>query len=199
MKITKSKLKQIIKEELRAVVESSMFGPTSLPKDRDDEEYLINPNINFDPEKDILKKASAAYDSSLNTVASQASEKAAQSAEGSYGMTAKKAHRRQMGRLKSFEKPNFLTDEEARVHQYVINKFNQKNKEGIQDGWRSRLKAHRNKRINLANQPEWLIQGEIMDLFGEAEDALGVSWKTIDSVLQKLDAEERLHGRSIYS
>ena len=40
MKITKSKLMEIIKEELAVVLESSMYGPTRLPSPDDEKERL---------------------------------------------------------------------------------------------------------------------------------------------------------------
>ena len=92
MKITKSKLKQIIKEELEAVMESTLYGPMNTAPRR--AKRTLSPEeaemINFDPEDDAAEYYGDKYNSSLNTVGISSSEA---DAEGSHGIGAIRTRR----------------------------------------------------------------------------------------------------------
>lgn len=149
MKITKSKLKQIIKEELEAVMESSLFGPMKASPDqsrRSSGRTSRRDQEKFDSEKNDF--AAAAYDNSLNTVGISSSEA---DVEGGYGIDAIRKRRAQerayQDALSVINSP--LSRDQQKVHNLVNKEFNK------YAGWS--LKANNDTgKINFVIQPDWV-------------------------------------------
>ena len=152
MKITKSKLKQIIKEELEAVMESTLYGPMNTAPPRP--KRTLSPEevemINFDPEADAAEYYGDKYNRSLNTVGITSSEA---DAEGSYGIDAIRTRR---GIEKNYQDAKRALNSPISPQQRKIHRKAQQHMKTI--GRSLRLK--RNGAIDLSRQPDW-VEGEI--------------------------------------
>jgi hypothetical protein len=150
MKITKSKLKQIIKEELEAVMESSLYGPTNTAPRRP--RRTLSPEeaemINFDPEADAAEYTSDKYNRSLNTVGISSSEA---DAEGSHGID---AIRRRRAMEKNYQDARRAINSPISPEQRKIHRKAQQHMKTI--GRSLRLKP--NGAVDLSRQPDWVEQ-----------------------------------------
>ena len=150
MKITKSKLKQIIKEELEAVMESTLYGPMNTAPPRP--KRTLSPEeaemINFDPEADAAEYSSDKYNRSLNTVGISSSEA---DVEGSYGRDVMRVRR---GIEKNYQDTKRALNSPISPRQreiHSIAKERMKKEYGRSLGIRGTNGA-----IDLTNQPEWV-------------------------------------------
>lgn len=149
MKITKSKLKQIIKEELEAVMESTLYGPKNTAPPRP--KRTLSPEeaemINFDPEADAAEHTSDKYNRSLNTVGISSSEA---DAEGSHGIDARRTRRaieKNYQDIKTkLDSP--ISDRQRKIHRIAKERFKK------EQGRSLRIKP--NGAIDLSMQPDWV-------------------------------------------
>lgn len=151
MKITKSKLKQIIKEELEAVMESSLYGPMKASPDLDSRRSRRTSRRDqekFDSRENDF--AAAAYDNSLNTVGISSSEA---DVEGNYGIDAIRKRRAQERAYQDAKSAinSRISDSQREIHR--------KAQQHMKTVGRN-LGLKQNGAIDLSRQPDW-VEGEI--------------------------------------
>ena len=148
MKITKAKLKQIIKEELEAVMESTLYGPMKASPDlsrRNSRRTSRRDQDEFDSKENDF--ASAAYDSSLNTVGISSSEA---DAEGSYGIDARRTRRAIEKNYQDAKRAlnSSISPRQKEIHRIAKERFKKEQGRSLRIG--------PNGAIDLSMQPDWV-------------------------------------------
>ena len=165
MKITKSKLMEIIKEELAVVLESSMYGPTRLPNP-DDEKERLPKRYNYEEEP--------TFDSPEVSSIGVTSDPGENPRSNRVRMARQRAEDEALGINRSYLRP-----EEARAHEILK-----------RAGFRSRRRGDRRVNLAMTQGKGWkLSEDGARSILDDAVEAGEISHDTAYEVMIKLETE----------